>query len=212
MLKSWHFLFIFFFQYLYGADENESWSSIGLEKKLPYSLKLEFEQGLRLKDQLSTFKQTFSEVALSYKIFKGIRVFVPIRYAIFQDKKKQRLCFGSSFKYTISPISFKYRTKFQKMYENSEFSEDLFRNKISIDYKLNKKIEPFISGEFFHLYVLGQYQIDEYRLSFGIEVDLPRKKAIKIFYTYKLEDIKKSSPDQINVFGVAYNYKWRKKE
>ena len=34
---------------LCGTNDNESWTSIGFEKKLPHSLKLEFEQELRLK-------------------------------------------------------------------------------------------------------------------------------------------------------------------
>ena len=44
--------------------------------------------------------------------------------------------------------------------------------------------------------------------SFGFAVDLPRKNSIKIFYIYKKEDITKSSPDEINVFGLAYSFKW----
>ena len=52
--------------------------------------------------------------------------------------------------------------------------------------------------------VINQY--DEYRVSFGINLDLPKKKKIKIFYIYKLEDISKSHQDQINAFGAAYNF------
>ena len=72
-------LLILFLQLTYAADDTESWNSIGFETKLPYSIKLELEQGLRLKDQLSSFKQTFTELSISYKIIDGMIIFIPIR-------------------------------------------------------------------------------------------------------------------------------------
>ena len=201
-------LFFLFIQCSYGLDDNESWTSIGFEKKLPYKLELEFEQELRLNNQLSTFKQTFSEVSISYKVFDGLKIQIPYRYAIFEKKIKQRLSFNGSYKYSFKPISLKYRTKFQRTYEKEELPDDLIGNKFTIEFKLSKKIEPYVSGELFHLYNTDHNQLDEYRVSFGVAVDLPRKKSIKIFYTYKKEDITKSSPDKINIFALAYSFKW----
>jgi predicted porin len=202
-----YWLFFLFIQFSYGLDDNQFWTSIGFEKKLPYSLKLEFEHELRFKDQLSTFNQTFSEVSLSYKVFDGLNINIPYRYAIFNDKIKQRLSFSGSYKYSFKPISLKYRARFQRTNEKEKNAKDLIRNKFTIEYKLDKKIEPYVSGELLHLYKTDQRQLDEYRVSFGVAVDLPRKKSIKIFYTYKKEDITKSSPDKINIFGLTYNFK-----
>jgi hypothetical protein len=202
-----YWLFFLFIQFSYGLDDNQFWTSIGFEKKLPYSLKLEFEQELRFKDQLSTFNQTFSEVSLSYKVFDGLNINIPYRYAIFNDKIKQRLSFSGSYKYSFKPISLKYRARFQRTNEKEKNAKDLIRNKFTIEYKLGKKIEPYFSGELLHLYKTDQRSLDEYRVSFGVAVDLPRKKSIKIFYTYKKEDITKSSPDKINIFGLTYNFK-----
>ena len=200
-------LFFLFIQCSYGLDDNQSWTSIGFETKLPYSLKLEFEQELRLKDQLSTFNQTFSEVSLSYKVFDGLKIDIPYRYAIFEDKIKQRLSFSGSYKYSFKPISLKYRTKFQRTYEKEKTPEDLIRNKFTFEYKLSKKIEPYVSGELFHLFNTDNDQFDEYRVSFGISLDLPGKNSMKIFYIFKKEDITKSNPDEVNVFGFNFRLK-----
>ena len=81
---------------------------------------------------------------------------------------------------------------------------DLIRNKFTIKYKRGKIINPYISGELFHLFNTNNNPLDEYRASFGIEIDLPRKNSINIFYIFKKEDITKSSPDEINVFGLSY--------
>ena len=202
-----HWLLIFCIQSSYGLDYNQSWTSVGFEKKLPYSFKLQFEQELRLDNQLSTFKQTFSEFSLSYSVFKGFKIEIPFRYMTYKDKTKQRVSFSGSYKYSFKPVSLKYRTKYQRTYEKGEIPEELIRNKFSIMYRLNKKIESYVSGELFYLYNTDNDQFDEYRVSLGVAVDLPGKNSIKIFYIYKKEDITKSSPDEVNIFGLGYNYK-----
>ena len=201
-------------QYSYAESDNRSWTKISFEKKLPYSLKLELAQGLRLKDQLSTFNLTFFEASLLYKSSNGLKISIPYRYTIFEDKIKHRLSLGASYQYTFKPISLKYRIKYYRLYENGESTEedgsafgDLIRNKFTVRYKTGKKIDPYISGELLHLYNTDNNSFDEYRVSLGVAVDLPGKNSIKIFYIYKKEDITKSSPDEVNVFGLGYKYK-----
>ncbi len=206
-LNNRYWFFFLLLQWSYGADDSESWASIGFETKLPYSLNLEFEQELRLKDQLATFKQTFSEVSLSYPVFDGFKIQVPFRYITYNDEIKQRLSFSGSYKYSFKPVRLKHRAKYQRTYKKGEIPEELIRNKFSIMYRLNKKIEPYVSGELFHLYNTENEKFDEYRVSLGVAVDLPGKNSIKIFYIYKKEDVTESSPDEVNIFGLGYNYK-----
>ena len=70
----------------YAKVDTESWSSIGFGKKLSHSFKLDLEQSLRLKDDISSFKQTFTEGSISYNIFNRMKVFIPIRYAVHINK------------------------------------------------------------------------------------------------------------------------------
>ena len=202
-----YFLLYLFIQYSFGIDDTHTWTSIGFEKKLPHSLSLEFEQELRIKDRLSTFSQTFSEVSLSYKVIDGLNISIPYRYAVFDDKIKQRLSLGASYKYKFNPISLKYRTKLQRSFEKEKTHEYLIRNKLIIEYKLRKRIEPYCSGELFHKFNKSNNKLDEYRISFGLAVDLPRKSSIKIFYIFKNEDLTKTNPEKINVFGISYRFK-----
>ena len=205
-LNNRYWFFFLLLQWSYGADDSESWASIGFETKLPYSLNLEFEQELRLKDQLATFKQTFSEVSLSYPVFDGFKIQVPFRYITYKDEIKQRLSFAGSYKYSFKPVSLKHRTKYQRTYEKGEIPEELIRNKLSINYRLNKKIEPYVSGEFIQLLDATNYPLDETRFSFGLTYKLPKKNSINIFYTLKNEDETKKNPDEIGVFGLSYNF------
>ena len=201
------FYFIFLCPFLLGAQDTESWNSIGFEKKLPSSFRIELKQSLRLKKNLSSFKQTFTEISISRKVFDKFKIFLPLRYAVYKDKTKERLSLGGSYKYSRKPLAFKYRLKFQRTYLEKIFSDNIIRNKISIVYKINKKLNSYMSGEVFHLQEYEEYIFDEYRVSFGLDINLPNKKAMRVFYTYKMEDLKKSNPDQINILGIAYNLK-----
>ena len=203
----WPLSFCLFMPCVYGADDSEFWTSVSFEKKLPHSLRLEFKQELKLDDQLSNFKQTFSELSLSYKVFDGFSFQIPYRYSTYENKIKQRLSIGGSYKYSFKPLSLKYRTRIQRTYEKNETPEDLIRNKCTIEYKLNKSIKPYVSGELSHSYDEDPVQLEEYRLSFGLTVDINKKNSIKIFYVFKKEDLTKPDPDEIGVFGLAYSLK-----
>ena len=179
-----------------------------IKTKLPNSLELDLEQSLRFRDQMSSFKQTFTELSVSYEIIDDLKLFIPIRYALFKDKEKKRLSIGGSYKYDYNLASFRYRIKLQRTHEDNESPVDLFRQKISLEYKINKTLRPFISGEVSHNYEMKKYQYDENRLSFGVGLNLSKSRKIKIFYIRKLEKITKSNPDLINVFGAGYNFVW----
>ena len=90
------------------------------------------------------------------------------------------------------------------MKENGSAFGDLIRNKFTIRYKSGKKIDPYISGELLYLYSTDNDPFDEYRVSFGIEVDLPKKNSINFFYTFKKESIADSDPNEINIIGLRY--------
>ena len=137
-----YYLFFLLAQCLYSADNHQSWTKVSLDKKIPFSLKLQLAQGLRLKDYVSTFNQAFFELSLSCKDSNGLRINIPYRYTIFENKIKHRLSFGASYQYSFKPVNLKYRMKHYRLYENGEpIGEDgeaigdLIRSKFTIKYK-----------------------------------------------------------------------------
>jgi len=200
------FLYLLFNK-IFGIDDNQFWTSIKFEKQLPYSLELECEQELRLKNQLSTFNQTFSEVSITYKINDRLNIHIPYRYAIFDEKIKKRISFGGTYKFNLNPISVKYRSRFQRTKEQEKDIENLIRNKLTFQYMLDKKIEPFLSGELMHFPKAENQTLDGYRFSLGFTFNLPRKNSIKIFYIFKKGDFSSSGSEEINIYGLTYSLK-----
>jgi len=201
-------------QSICSEDDQQSWTKITLEKKIPYSLKLELTQGLRLKDQLSTFNQAYFEASLSYKDSNGLRINIPYRYTVFKEKIKHRLSVGASYQCSFKPINLKYRIKYYSLLENGnslgedgEALGDLIRSKFTFKYKSGADLSPYLSAELFHLLNTENKPLNEYRISFGFEVDLPKKNSMNVFYILKKEDLDKSNADKVNIFGLSYTFK-----
>ena len=199
------YLWLFYFislNLLLGEDNFESRNTISFKVKLPHSVRIDFEQSLRLRGNEFSFRQTFTEATISYKVTEGLKILLPVRYAIFEEKIKKRISFGGSYKYKLNDYTISYKSRFQRVYEKKDLDE-LIRNKYTLQYKSNKDIDPFCSYEIFNPFNSDIGEMNEYRISFGAEIDLPKKKSIKIYYQYKVEDLNKKNSEVLNIVGLS---------
>jgi len=201
----WFLFFLLFSKSLFSADDFESRNTISYGFKLPYSLKLDCEQSLRLSGKELSFKQTFTELTVSYEIIDDLSVIIPIRHAIFNDKVKNRISLGGIYKIGMKPFKIKFKTRFQRTHEKNEDLDELYRNKLYVHYKLSKKLEPFFSYEVFHPANSNDNSLNEYRFSFGTDFDLPGKRSIKLYYQFKIEDLNKKSPEEVHIMGLTFS-------
>ena len=201
----WLLFLLLFSKSLFSADDFESRSTVSYGFKLPYSSKLDCEQSLRLSGKEQSFKQTFTELTLSYEIIDDLSVIIPIRYAIFDDKVKNRISLGGIYKIRMKPIKIRFKSRFQSTHEKDKLDE-LYRNKIYVHYRLNKKFEPFFTYEVFHPANSNDKSLNEYRFSLGTDFDLPRKRSLKLYYQFKVEDLNKKSPDKAHIMGLTFSF------
>ena len=201
----WFSFFLLFSRLLYGAEDFESRNTISYGFKLPYSIKLDCKQSLRLSGKEQSFKQTFTELTFKYEIIDDLSVIIPIRYAIFDDKVKSRITFGGVYKIGMKPIKIRFKTRYQSTHEKDKDPDELYRNKIYAHYRLNKKFEPFFTYEVFHPANSNDNSLNEYRFSLGTDFDLPRKRSLKLYYQFKVEDLNKKSPDKAHILGLTFS-------
>ena len=191
---------------MYGAEDFESRNTISYGFKLPYSIKLDCKQSLRLSGKEQSFKQTFTELTFKYEIIDDLSVIIPIRYAIFDDKVKSRITFGGVYKIGMKPIKIRFKTRFQSTHEKDKDPDELYRNKIYAHYRLNKKFEPFFTYEVLYPANSNDNSSNEYRFSLGTDFDLPRKRSLKLYYQFKVEDLNKKSPDKAHIMGLTFSF------
>ena len=198
-------IYFIFLQLLFCEDNFESRNTISFKVKFPYSFKIDFEQSLRLRGNNFSFRQTFTEATISYKVMEGLQLLLPVRYAIFEEKIKRRISFGGSYKYKFNDYTLSYKSRFQRVYEKDKDLDELIRNKYMLKYKSNKAIDPFCSYEIFNPFNSDIGERNEYRISFGVDIDLPKKKSAKIYYQYKVEDLNKKNHDILNIIGLSFS-------
>ena len=187
------------------ADEFELRNSVSYKIKLPNSLRLDLEQSIRSRGESLLFRQTFSEASLSYELFDNMKIFIPLRYAIFKNKVKTRASFGGSYKAQFNDFSFRYKARYQFGFEEQKDTEQVLRNKLYAYYKVSKRYKPFMSYEIFNSIDSKVENINEYRVTSGLDIGLRGKKAIKIYFQYKIEDLEKKDTDEMNVIGFSYS-------
>ena len=203
MIKYFLFIYFIFLKLLLAEDDFESRNTISFKVKLPHSLKIDIEQSLRLRGNQFSFRQTFTEATISYKVTEGLKILLPVRYAIFEEKIKRRISFGGSYKHKFNDYTISYKSRFQRVYEKNKDPDELIRNKYTLQYKSNKDIDPFCSYEIFNPFNSDIGEMNEYRISFGAKIDLPKKKSVKIYYQYKVEDLNKKNSEVLNIFGLS---------
>ena len=187
------------------ADEFELRNSVSYKIKLPNSLRLDLEQSIRSRGESLLFRQTFSEASLSYELFDNMKIFIPLRYAIFKDKVKTRASFGGSYKIQLNDLSFRYKARYQFGFEEQRDTKQVLRNKLYAYYKVSKRYKPFMSYEIFNSIDSKLENINEYRVTSGLDIGLRGKKAIKIYIQYKVEDLVKKDTDEMNIIGFSYS-------
>ena len=205
MKRRYKFFVFLLMSGLVATDDIESWSSISLETKTPYFSKIKIEQSLRLENEAQDFKQTFTEISFYYKVNDYMTFNIPYRYAIFEDKIKNRISFGSALKYKKKNLTIRYRTKLENSKELNKKIEKTYRNKISLQLKLNKTYRTFISYEAFNIYDEILQEKDEDRYSVGAVVQVFKKSALKVYYAYKREGLSKKHAEYFGVLGLDYS-------
>ena len=203
MIRYFWLIYFTFSSLLLAEDNFESRNTISFRVKLPHSLKIDIEQSLRLRGNEFSFRQTFTEATISYKVTESLKILLPVRYAILEEKIKRRISFGGSYKYKFNDYTISYKSRFQRVYEKNKDLDELIRNKYMLQYKSNKDVDPFCSYEIFNPFNSDIGEMNEYRISFGAEIDLPKKKSVKIYYQYKVEDLNKKNSEILNIVGLS---------
>ena len=187
------------------ADEFELRNSFSYKIKLSNSLGLDFEQSIRSRGESLLFRQTFSKASLSYKLYDNMKIFIPLRYAIFKNKVKTRASFGGSYKAQLNDFSVRFKTRYQLGFEEQKDTEQVLRNKLYAYYKVSKRYKPFMSYEIFNPIDSKVEIMNEYRVTSGLDIGLRGKKTIKFYFQYKVEDLEKKDTDKMNIIGFSYS-------
>ncbi len=203
--------------YLHAQESDfQLWPQIELGYNLSKKIKESLEEEIRLRENASLMKKELTDVGLTYKINKALRLSLKYRLELTWKNPSEKswrngLYLDISLREKIQRLQFDYRLRFQspKVETLSEFSEgrELFinRHKASLSYNIKGiPLTPSVEGEIFVPFTRKEpLIINEYRLWAGFEYAFNKRNSIGIKYGIQRE-INVSDP--LTAYIVALKY------
>ena len=210
MKRSKHFfsaLIIFLFantlfaQYSEHINDAQFWLFIKLDKPLTKKLSIELDQQTRVTDNWQDLSYSFLDLGFRYKISKYIHlgtsyVFI-INNSLYNHNSQEvasyrhQYYFYVQFRYSIDKWKLSNRCMFQPQVKDI-YSSDIgkvpvyyYRNKIGIDYELNKHFTPFFNCDIYYLLnhnVDMGNRIHRIRYFLGTNYMISKRTSIDIYY------------------------------
>ncbi|MFZ4547907.1 MAG: DUF2490 domain-containing protein [Bacteroidales bacterium] len=194
------------------------WTSFSIETKLSKKISAGLTQELRFNENISEIGTAFTEAGLSYKLNKHFQIAANYRFT--QKHRtddnynlKHRLYVDIKYNKKVKPLQFTFRSRFQDEFSNPGHSPDAaiaefyLRNKLNMEWDLDKPFAPYISVELFSpLSYPREFLFDNIRSSAGIEYSLTKKQKFDIYYMIQKE-LNVSLPEIDFIIGIGYSLK-----
>jgi hypothetical protein len=191
------------------ASDAKLWSGISVSKKVN-DFKFSIAKEVRFDENMSHLDKSFGEIGSQYKINKTLYVELNYRFNRDNDYSTEsyqlihRVDFGLSYKRKVDKFRLKWRSKIQlKSASTDENNPLVIRNKMSIKYKINKKIAPYIAYEFYYQ-LNTENCINRNRISLGSSFKVTDQTDLKMFYLFENKFNVKNIQHN-HVYGISYS-------
>jgi len=197
-------LIVLFFNIGYSQNsELANWTIIRVEYKLNKKWNFGIEEQLRLKEDISTIDEYFTQLNTEYSVSKNFTLGAGLRYIKENDtdgniqgyENHFRFNIDATYKHKINDFTLKYRVRYQNKNElgvsnaEGDYANQHLRFKTAIGYNFkNWELDPKFSAEIFNHFEEGkQNGYDKYRFTFGTEYKLKNAGKINLFYRIEKE-------------------------
>jgi len=203
------------------ANDLESWTAVKLKYKLNKKWTFDFEEQLRLDENISEVAEYFTEVGAKYSFSKRFDIGGGLRFVKENDNEGAiqgyenhfRFHVEASYKHKIDAFTFKYRLRYQNKNElgvsssEGDYANQNLRFKTVLGYNIKKwKLDPKISWEIFnHMEKGDENGFNKYRLTIGTEYKFKGMGTLGMFYGIEKE-LNETIPETTKIIGLKYTY------
>jgi hypothetical protein len=196
------------------------WGEFALEKKISKKLSLEFEEEIRLNQNISRLNYIHSSIGGGYRLNNALKFAFAYRFTgkyTLNDEfsYRHRLNLDASYRYSFSDFTFTYRTRIQSELKNYLSSSNgknpawEWRNRFVAKYS-HKKISPYVGFEiFYQIKDARNPELDntwpKHRLYVGVDYKLKKRNEIGVSFLIQ-RGIDDDEPNELNVIGINYSY------
>lgn len=210
-------LCLIYFLVLFAAISNLHAQELRLgfdyDKDIISNLEISGEIELRKSLDYNNFYYPIFQASADYSFLENFSIGGSVRYSVIPEVKKrsnevlyeemdEKWRYTADLKFKTerfkNDIRISNRLRYQYSSENNEKTRSYLRNKISVDYKLNKKMEPYIAVEPYFFSETGK--IRKTRLYIGNEVDFFKDKLD----LYLIIEVDNRAFSTFHIVGITY--------
>lgn len=209
----------------FGQQKNDAgmWNTLSFQYALSKKTNIVVDEELRLKENYQRINLFYTNVGISYKLNKFIKIDPTYRFI-----QKLRLEGSYSFRHRfmldvtakkkIRNFTLSERIRYQievadyNTSKKGKLAEQFLRFKTDLKYALNKKISPYISCELRYQIRSPkgddpQYDGEFHRIRnvLGVEYQFNKKNSVNLYYLIQSE-FNISSPESIYILGIGYSF------
>lgn len=196
-------------------NKHSIWTEVQIN--FPLSKKIETNLGKQIRYSFNTnlVKWHVTDLEMAVKINKNFKISTKYRFKNRRDAKQHVLYTNFYYKTKKQKLKFQYRLRYNKklryktMNENILWKrdEDHIRNRIIIEYNINKFLVPYTGLEVFYLVNNDKYSngFDIFRYYLGVEIDISKKQKVKISWVYE-EVFNLGTLTKENIIKVQYSF------
>lgn len=188
-----------------------------LDLETSKDLTFEFEAEARADNHFTQFETLLVEGGLAYQINDLFEVKSGYRHSFIPDNfvasgspdiNEDRVTLSFYIEEeVVEDLDIQYRARYQwaKEIEGSESdNRQYIRNRLLFDYNLTSIADPYISGEFYYR-IDRKYQINQWRVEFGLDIELMDDFDMEIFYRHQ-RDVNVRIPDTDRIVEINLQY------
>ncbi len=202
----------------YYEDDAKLWLYVKVDKDLSSKLNAEVSIQNRIENNVSQYSKLYGNLQLSYKLNKNFRLLGGYGYGI-NDRddgsfgNRHRAYAGFMLRKKIKSFVFSYRNIFQGSIKNANTSENgavplyFDRNKITIKYELNKRLELYTAQELNLSYNQSDYDnVARSRTYIGAIYNLSKKSSVEGYFMFQKHLKYVNQPKRNFIFGLTYSH------
>jgi len=168
------------------SDDFETWNGIKINFDLPKRFEASIKEQIRFNDNSTSMKGILTEVGAAYSLNKYFDFGITFRHTVrIYGADRNRITLIAKQKYKSKPFTFGNRIKFQREYENGKIPVNYVRDKLSVSYKISKKLVTTFGNEWFYNIKYSGNKFNQYRLLLSLAIKLNKRNHIEAGYIYE---------------------------
>lgn len=182
------------------------WGGIAIEKEISKKFEFQAEEEIRLKDNITTVNSLLTELGFTYKANKYYRLGLSYRFTYYTDGAiGNRLTLSNEARYKIEDFTLTYRLNFQQDFSTEDPIEYKIRNRLGVDYKINKHWEVGTAAELFYSFYYNRNVLDRYRLKWGVDHRFNKHHRLGFTLIFQ-QEFNVANPDTDVILAAKYKY------